>query len=121
MTTAIETAALAKLAEWKTAFNSGNGAGCAACYEEDAVMTAAPFGTFRGRAEIQAFWDDLVSKGFADVAYTDAKVEVLNENEAVISASWTMNNAHGIITRELWVMQPDGQALLREDNFEAQG
>lgn len=121
MTSKIETAAFAKLAEWKDAFNSGNAAGCAACYEEDALMVATPFGEFRGRAEIQAFWADLVAKGFADVAYTDTKIDILNENEAVVSASWTMNNAKGIITHEHWVMQADGTALLREDRFEAQG
>ncbi|WP_039017040.1 YybH family protein [Halocynthiibacter namhaensis] len=121
MTTKIEIAATAKLSQWKEAFNTGNAAGCAACYEENALMVATPFGEFNGRAEIQAFWADLIAKGFADVAYSDMKVEVLNENEAVISASWTMNNAKGIITREHWVMQADGSALLREDHFEAQG
>ncbi|MGI9553444.1 MAG: isochorismatase, partial [Thermodesulfobacteriota bacterium] len=40
-------------AEWKSAFNSGNAAGCAAQYEENAVMHARPFGTFTGTAEIQ--------------------------------------------------------------------
>ena len=30
-----------------------------------------------------------------------------------------MNKAHGVIHRELWVLQEDGSAKLREDNFEA--
>ncbi|MCV0429456.1 MAG: nuclear transport factor 2 family protein [Roseibium sp.] len=121
MTTEIEAAALEKLSNWKSAFNTGNAAGCAACYEEDALMVATPFGEFKGRAAIQAFWADLIEKGFADVAYKDAKVDVLNDKEAIISASWSMNNTHGIITKEHWVLQDDGTALLREDRFEVQG
>ncbi len=121
MTQSVEKAATDKLAEWKSAFNSGNAEGCAACYEENALMVVKPFGEFKGRDEIRAFWADLISKGFADVSYTDAKVEVLDEATAVISASWSMNNAKGIITKELWVLQEDGSALLREDHFEVQG
>ena len=43
-------------ASWKAAFNYNNADGCAAQYEEDAVMIAKPFGTFKGREEIQGFW-----------------------------------------------------------------
>jgi len=121
MANTIETAAFATLAKWKDAFNSGDAAGCAACYEEDALMVATPFGEFKGRAAIQAFWADLISKGFADVAYTDTQAEVLDETSVVVSANWTMNNAKGRITKELWVLQADGTALLREDRFEALG
>lgn len=121
MTTKIETAALERLSRWKSAFNGGDAAGCAECYEEDALMVAAPFGEFRGRDAIQSFWADLIEKGFSNVEYADAKVEVLNEEEAIISASWSMNKAHGVITKEHWVLQKDGTALLREDRFEAQG
>ncbi|ESA32587.1 hypothetical protein N836_25055 [Leptolyngbya sp. Heron Island J] len=32
-----------------------------------------------------------------------------------------MNKAHGVIHKELWVLQVDGTAKLREDIFEAQG
>lgn len=121
MTTAIETAAFAKLDEWKAAFNAGNGEGCAACYEEDALMVATPFGEFQGRDAIAAFWNNLAEQGFSDINYSDVKVEVLDETSLVLSASWTMNKAQGVITKELWVMQDDGSALLREDRFEARG
>ena len=121
MTTTIETAARNRLAVWKAAFNAGDAAGCAACYEEDALMVVIPFGEFKGRVAIQAFWTDLISKGFANVNYTDGKVEVLDDTSVVISASWAMNKAHGVITKELWVLQDDGSALLREDRFEVLG
>ncbi len=32
-----------------------------------------------------------------------------------------MNKASGVIHKELWVLQPDGTAKLREDYFEATG
>lgn len=107
--------------KWKTAFNSGNAAGCAAAYEEDAIMNAKPFGTFTGRSEIQAFWAKLIADGFADVEYLEPKLEVRDVSSAVLTSGWRMNNAHGVITNELWVLQQDGTALLREDDFEAQG
>jgi len=32
-----------------------------------------------------------------------------------------MNKAGGVIHKELWVLQEDGNAKLREDDFEAMG
>lgn len=108
-------------ASWKMAFNSGDAAGCAAQYEADAVMNALPFGRFTGKAEIQAFWQKLIHEGFSDIVYIDPEVEVVDEVSAVLSSKWTMNKASGIITNELWVLQDDGSAKLRQDDFEAQG
>lgn len=105
--------------QWKSYFNSGNAAGCASMYEEQAQMTAKPFGQFEGRKNIQAFWQNLVDQGFADVTYIDAKIEVVDEVSTVLSSNWKMNNAEGVITRELWVLQEDGTMLLRDDQFEA--
>lgn len=107
--------------KWKTAFNNGDASGCALCYEEQAVMNAKPFGTFTGRQEIENFWTKIISDGFTDVEYIEPNIEVINDNEALLSSKWRMNNAHGIITKELWVIQEDGSALLREDDFEVQG
>ena len=121
MTNRIEEAVKAASSKWQNAFNSGDAAGCAACYEEQALMVAKPFGTYNGRAEIQAFWENLIGQGFADVNYVDPKLEVVDEQSALLSSGWTMNNAKGVITKELWVLQDDGTALLREDHFEAQG
>ncbi len=107
--------------KWKEAFNSGNAAGCAAQYEEDAVMNAKPFGTFTGTSEIKAFWQKLIDDGFSDVDYINPVVEVVDEMRAVLKSGWKMNKAAGVIHKELWVIQSDGTAKLREDDFEVQG
>ncbi|MGD1935948.1 MAG: nuclear transport factor 2 family protein [Cyanophyceae cyanobacterium] len=108
-------------AQWRAAFNSGDAAGCASQYETTAVMHARPFGTFTGTEAIQGFWQKLIDDGFAEVQYVDPEIDVLSETQAVLKSGWTMNNARGVIHKELWVLQDDGQAKLREDDFEAQG
>jgi len=107
-------------ARWKAAFNRGDYVGCAAQYEVDAVMHAMPFGQFKGREAIQAFWQQLIADGFSGVDYVEPSIEVLDENSAVLKSGWKMNKAAGVITNELWVLQNDGTAKLREDDFEAQ-
>ena len=84
-------------------------------------MVATPFGTFIGRADIEVFWRKLIDDGFAEVEYVEPTIEVIDDKSAVLTSKWRMNKAHGIITRELWVLQADGTALLREDHFEALG
>lgn len=121
MTNPVEDATRAASAKWQAAFNSGDPAGCAACYETDATMVATPFGRYRGRSEIEAFWSMLIEDGFAEVGYIDPKIEALDEQSAVLTSKWTMNKAQGVITRELWALQPDGSMLLRDDHFEALG
>lgn len=103
---------------WKDAFNAGDAAGATALYEDDAIMVVKPFGTFIGKKAIFGFWTDLINKGFDDVVYSETVTTILDKQSARVSASWTMNNAHGVITNEFWVLQPDGRALLREDHFE---
>ncbi|CUH52930.1 YybH family protein [Shimia marina] len=116
LSTAVATASRA----WRDAFNAGDATAAAALYEEDAIMVAKPFGTFEGRDAIQAFWQNLIENGYDDIVYTQTTTQVVDQslNAAQVSAQWRMNKAHGIITNELWVMQPDGTALLREDHFE---
>lgn len=104
---------------WQTAFNTGDAAGCAAQYEKDAVMHARPFGTFTGTEAIQAFWQKLIDDGFTNVTYIEPKIEVIDDKSALLSSGWTMNKAQGVIHKELWVLQADGSAKLREDDFEA--
>lgn len=108
-------------AKWIAAFNAGDADGCTAAYEKDAVMRATPFGTFTGHKEIHAFWSKLIESGFTGVEYINPKIEVVDARSVIVSSDWRMNNAHGVITKELWVLQPDGTALLREDDFEALG
>ncbi len=106
---------------WKNAFNSGDAAGCAAQYEADAVMHAHPFGTFTGTEQIQAFWQNLINDGFSDVEYIEPSFEVVDSQSVLLKSGWKMNKAQGVIHKELWVLQADGSAKLREDDFEAQG
>ena len=84
-------------------------------------MNATPFGTFTGRAEIEAFWRQVMDDGFAEVEYLEPEIQVIDAASAVLTSGWRMNKAHGVITKELWVLQDDGTALLREDDFEVQG
>ncbi|MEM7401825.1 MAG: nuclear transport factor 2 family protein [Pseudomonadota bacterium] len=106
---------------WKSAFNSGDAAGCALQYEEKAVMHARPFGTFTGREEIQTFWQNLIDDGFADVEYIKPVINIIDETSAMLTSSWKMNKASGVIHKEIWVLQENGEAKLREDDFEAKG
>ena len=108
-------------ARWQSAFNSGNAAGCAAEYEANAVMHARPYGTFSGQTEIQGFWQKIIDDGFAEVEYVNPTIEVQDEKSAILTSGWKMNKASGVIHKELWVLQEDGTAKLREDDFEAKG
>ncbi|WP_417454641.1 YybH family protein [Kiloniella sp.] len=121
MTTDLKAAVIKASEKWKTAFNSGDAVGCAACYETDAVMVAKPFGAFAGRTEIQSFWQNLINDGFTGVDYINPEIMVQDEKSVLLISGWKMNKAHGVITRELWVLQADGTMALREDHFEAQG
>ncbi|MEM0965452.1 MAG: nuclear transport factor 2 family protein [Verrucomicrobiota bacterium] len=113
-------AAVKKASEqWKTAFNSGDAPGCASHYEAEAVMTAEPFGEFRGKETIQAFWQKLIEDGFSDVEYVDPRIDVIDPKSAVLESAWKMNKAKGVIYRELWVLQDDRSVKLREDHFAA--
>ncbi|MBT9315842.1 Cif family virulence factor [Leptothoe spongobia] len=118
---ALLTAVNAASTRWKMAFNAGDAAGCTAQYEATATMEATPFGKFIGHEKIQGFWQKLIDDGFSDVEYLEPKIEIIDETSAVLSAKWKMNKAYGVIHRELWVLQTDGTAKLREDRFEAQG
>ena len=84
-------------------------------------MNAKPFGQYIGVVEIQKFWQKLIDDGFSDVDYIKPKIEVIDEKTALLTSKWKMNKAQGVITKELWVIQSDGTAKLREDDFEAQG
>ena len=82
-------------------------------------MQARPFGTFRGREEILGFWTQLIGDGARDVEYIDPALDVIDERTVLLQSGWKMNVAQGVIHKEIWVLQNDGTALLREDVFEA--
>jgi ketosteroid isomerase-like protein len=104
---------------WQQAFNDGDAARCAKEYEKTAIMHARPFGTFTGTSAIQAFWQKLIDDGFSNVAYIDPQIKVIDKNCAILTSGWKMNKAQGVIHNELWILQSDGKAKLREDDFEA--
>ncbi|WDE05935.1 nuclear transport factor 2 family protein [Thalassomonas viridans] len=103
---------------WKNAFNQGNAELCARQYTPGAVMRARPFGTFTGYEAIKAFWQDLIDKGFSDVNYIEPVYEVIDEQNVLLSSRWRMNNAGGVIHKELWQRQADGEFKLAQDEFE---
>lgn len=107
--------------DWKTAFNNQDAKGCAEQYSANCVMHARPFGTFEGRAHIQEFWQDIMDKGFKEVAYTDVEWLAHGENAYILSAKWTMNQAFGVVHREVWQVGEDGKARLVSDDFEVLG
>ncbi len=106
---------------WQKAFNNQDAAGCAAQYEEGAVMHAKPFGTFTGRDQIRAFWQNIIDEGYADVEYTDVDWRPKGNDGYLLSSNWTMNKAYGVVHCEHWKLQADGNALLHEDVFEVLG
>jgi hypothetical protein len=113
------------ISTWQKAFNSQDAAACAGQYTADSVMDARPFGTFKGRDEIQAFWKNIMDQGYADVAYTDVSWQAVSEEEKeqgyILTSSWTMNKAFGVVHKEHWVVEADGRARLLSDDFEIQG
>lgn len=109
------------IAAWQTAFNNQDAQGCAAQYNEDCLMHARPFGTFEGREAIQAFWQGIIDQGFKDVDYTDVKWEEHQDGGYILTSSWTMNKAFGVVHREHWVVEADGHSRLISDDFEVQG
>lgn len=109
------------IAAWQTAFNNQDAKGCADQYFADCVMEAKPFGTFTGREEIQGFWQNIIDQGFADVDYTDVTWEAEGEDGYILTSSWTMNKAYGVVHREHWQLAEDGSAKLVSDYFEVQG
>lgn len=105
---------------WQTAFNKQDAKGCAAQYQENCIMSAVPFGEFKGRQAIEDFWQDIIDQGFKDVEYT--QINWVAEGDGYILTSyWTMNKAFGVVHREFWVVETDGHARLAYDKFEVQG
>lgn len=109
------------IAAWQQAFNNQDAKGCADQYTDTCVMEARPFGTFTGKEEIQGFWQNIIDQGFSDVNYTDVTWEEEGEDGYILTSSWTMNKAFGVVHREHWQVGEDGTAKLVSDDFEVQG
>lgn len=102
--------------KWLEAFNSGNIKACSEAYSENSIMDARPMGSFKGREAIYDFWNGFVNSTNAkDLAYTDIKIEVIDEVSAILSANWSMNVGRGFITKELWVKTGEDWLLLEDD------
>lgn len=111
----------AGISAWQQAFNSQDAAGCAAQYTENSVMEARPFGIFTGREAIQTFWQNIIDQGFADVDYSDVTWTESDKGGYLLTSSWTMNKAFGVVHEEHWIIDTDGKARLISDVFEVQG
>ena len=105
--------------EWQDAFNDGDAITCAEFYEDDAIMQAVPFGIYCGRDTIRIFWQQLIDDGYRELTYLNTHIKVINEQQAVLTANWSMNKASGVIHKEMWILQQDGSVKLSEDHFEA--
>lgn len=121
MTYSVLEACQAGIESWKQAFNQQNAKGCAEQYAPNATMVAKPFGTFEGREEVQAFWQQIMDQGFSGVEYTDVSWTKLDEKSYLLSSKWTMNKAFGVVHKEVWTLQEDGKARLTYDEFEVLG
>ncbi len=103
---------------WIAQFNQGNLEGCLAAYRDDALMTVNPKGRFHGKHEIAAFWHEFAQLKPAELVYRDVRIQVIDDNQAILSATWSMNIATGFITKELWVRaSPSEPWQLQEDDF----
>lgn len=106
--------------QWIANFNRGDVDACVGAYTADAVIKAKPLGTFQGTQAIDDFWRPFMKSEPGELVYRNVKLEVIDEQTAVLSADWSMAVGCGVITKEQWVKQTDGRWLLEEDHFEIQ-
>lgn len=109
------------ISAWQKAFNNQDAAGCAAQYTEDCIMEAKPLGVFKGREEILECWQNIIDQGFTNVEYSNIKWKAAEDGGYILTSSWQMNKAFGIVHREHWIVEQDGKARLKSDSFEIQG
>jgi pimeloyl-ACP methyl ester carboxylesterase len=102
---------------WIANFNKGDTITVSEAYTKNALMVAKPFGTFKGRKAIEAFWTPFIKSGATDLKYTNTKIKVVTKNKAILSSDWKMNVGKGIITNETWIKK-GGIWKLSEDYFE---
>lgn len=105
-------------AEWITRFNTGDVEACVDTYLPEAVMNAAPAGSFAGREAIDGFWRPFVASGAGELVYSEVSLRAVGEGRVQLAANWRMNVGRGVITNELWVRDDAGRWRLAEDDFE---
>lgn len=106
---------------WQKAFNNHDAVGCAAQYTEDCIMEVKPLGVFKGREEILVCWKNIIDQGCSDVEYSNINWEASEDEGFILTSSWEMNKAFGVVHREHWIVEADGKARLKSDSFEIQG
>ena len=109
------------LRRWVSAFNAGDVEGCVALYEANAVMHAKPSGTFTGTEEIRAYWQMVIAEGFGEAEFIEPKFEVIDETKVLVTGGCRMDQISGVVHKDIWVLQPDGTAKIRVDDFEMLG
>ncbi|MGF1681875.1 nuclear transport factor 2 family protein [Photobacterium minamisatsumaniensis] len=102
MNTQVPEAFMAGITRWQNAFNQQDAKGCAEQYQADTIMHARPFGTFTGRNEIQAFWQNIIDSGYNNVQYQNTTWEKKNDKCYILRSQWTMNKAFGVVHEEHW-------------------
>ena len=102
--------------EWINQFNNGNIEACVNRYDENAVMSAMPFGVKKGKAEILEFWRPFINSGATNLVYTNVSIEVANASTVFLSADWSMNVGRGVIYQEKWEKK-GGEWKYTYDNF----
>lgn len=113
----IEKEVLKASQNWIANFNKGDTITVSEAYTKNALMVAKPFGTFKGRKAIEAFWTPFIKSGATDLKYTNTKIKVVTKNKAILSSDWKMNVGKGVITNETWI-KTGGIWKLSEDYFE---
>lgn len=103
--------------EWIQYFNQGNAEACVQGYDENATMSAMPFGIKTGTKAISEFWTPFIASGATNLVYTNVQIEIVNETTAFLSANWSMNVGKGIIFQEKWEKK-GGKWKLTYDNFQ---
>lgn len=103
--------------QWITDFNNGNITAITNAYAKNAIMTAKPFGTYKGQKAIHNFWAPFIKSGATDLKYFNTTINVIDTKTVQLSSDWSMNVGEGIITNETWVKQ-NGFWKLTQDEFE---
>ena len=102
---------------WIKNFNEGNIQTCMSTYDPNATLSMTPFGIKCGVKDISKFWMPFVASGATNLVYTDVSVEVVDQNTAFLSASWSMNVGRGLIFQEKWE-RIENKWVLTYDNFD---